>query len=165
MGAQVKPRVRRIELTEPIAAGRQYHYADAFEVRLSAPDTSSPEQWLRAGFDSAPAVVDWIASLLSTGSDASSPSDELDGWRIVASTPEVIHLEQSDSLMDVVMVGRRAEPTRRVLTTVLSYKRPILARLLFAVIRPAHRWMARRIVTSGMAHPPGIEHGVVERAS
>lgn len=160
-----KPQARNIAVTEPLTTGRPYDYADAFEVRLAAPDTSSPEQWLRAGFASAPAVVDWIASRLGKDGDASSPSDELDGWRIVTSTPEVIHLEQSDALTDVVMVGRRVELTRRVLTTTLVYRRPVLARLVFALIRPAHRWMARRIVTSRMSPTPGREEGHPVRAT
>ena len=35
-------RVRRVSVTDPIAAARGYDYADAFELRLEARDRCSP---------------------------------------------------------------------------------------------------------------------------
>ena len=147
-------RVRRVGVTDPIAASRRYDYADAFEARLPVPDAYSPEAWVLAGLDAAPAAVKRITALLGMGD-----------WRIVDSTPEVVHLEQSLPLMQVVLVGRRAGPTRRLFTTVLSYRRPILARLVWAVVGVAHRWTVRRFITSKMSTAAGGGDGDAERPS
>jgi hypothetical protein len=45
---QARDRVRRVSVTDPIAAARRYDYADAFELRLEGPDRCSPEEWVRA---------------------------------------------------------------------------------------------------------------------
>ena len=39
-------------------------------------------------------------------------------------------------------------PTRRTLTTLVTYTRPWLGRLVMTIIRPAHRRLARRRVAS-----------------
>jgi hypothetical protein len=51
--------------------------------------------------------------------------DGLGSARIVESDADVVVLEDSDRRMDTVMVGRNLEPERRVLTTVLRYRRPL----------------------------------------
>jgi hypothetical protein len=117
-------RVRRVSVTDPIAAARHYDYADSFELRLEGPDRCSPEEWVRAGVDATPA---WIKRIAGAG-------DGLGSARIVESDANVVVLEDSDSLMDTVMVGRNVEPERRVLTTVLRYRRPLLARAVWAFV-------------------------------
>jgi hypothetical protein len=72
-------------------------------------------------------------------------------FRIVEAGPEVVHLEASLPLMHVVMVGRNVEPTRRMLTTVLLYERPVLARLIWAIVGIGHRLTARQIIASKVA--------------
>ena len=72
----------------------------------------------------------------------------LSGFRIVEADPEVIHLEESTPLMHTVLVGRKVGPTRRMLTTVLRYERPVLARLIWAIVGMLHRRMARQVITS-----------------
>ena len=47
--------VRRVSVTEPVAAARRHDYADAFGLRLEGPDRCSPEEWVRAGVDATPA--------------------------------------------------------------------------------------------------------------
>ncbi len=131
--------VRRVGVTDPIAAARRYDYADAFEVRLPEPDPYPPETWVRAGVDATPA---WIKRI------AGHAGDGLGSARIVESDADVVVLEDSDPLMDTVLVGRNVEPTRRVLTTVLRYRRPLLARAVWAFVGILHRWTARQLITS-----------------
>ena len=133
-------RVRRVSVTDPIAGTRRHDYADAFELRLEGPDRSSPEEWVRAGVDATP---DWIKLVAGA-------REGLDSARIVQSDADVIVLEDSDPLMDTVMVGRNAEPERRVLTTVLRFRRPLLARAIWAFVGILHRRTARRVVAGGL---------------
>lgn len=138
--ADVPPRGRRVGVTDPIAAGCSYDYADAFELRLPEPDRCSPEVWVRAGVDATPTWIKWIAG---------SP-DGLGSARIVESAAAVVVLETTDSLMDTLMVGRNAGD-RRVLTTVLRYRRPLLTRIVWAFVGVLHRRTARRVVAGGLA--------------
>ena len=159
MKNQLAQQVRRVGVTDPVAAGRRYDYADAFEVRLPEPDGDAPETWVLAGMDDSPAVVEWIATvLLGHGSAPSTSTDRVvDGWRVVESTSEVVHLEQSLPLMHVVVVGRRIGSSGRMLTSVLHFERPVLARLVWAVVGVGHRRMVRRLLrnTSSTAMDSG----------
>ncbi len=140
--------VRRVGGTDPIAAARRYDYADAFEVRLPEPDPYPPETWVCAGLEATPGVVQWLVNLLDLGRAPESSADILSGFRIVEADPEVIHLEESTPLMHTVLVGRRVGPTRRKLTSVLRYERPVLARLIWAIVGMLHQRMARQVNTS-----------------
>ncbi len=148
MKNQLAQQVRRVEVTDPIAAARRYDYADAFEVRLPEPDPYPPETWVRAGLEAIPGVVNWIVGLLGLRRAPASAADHVDGFRIVKSGPEVIHLEASLPLMHVVMVGRKVEPTRRMVTTVLHYERPVLARLIWVIVGIGHRRTVPQGITS-----------------
>ncbi|PSL01801.1 hypothetical protein CLV30_11240 [Haloactinopolyspora alba] len=130
-------RTRRVEVTDPIATARRYDYTDAFEVRLPAPDPHPPETWLRGGISESPPWARRITSMLGFSE-----------WQVIESGPDVVHLEMSLPLSHVVLVGRKVEPTRRTLTTALTHQRPVLSRLVWALIGPAHRRSARQIVTS-----------------
>ena len=143
--------VRRVAVTDPVAADRRYDYADAFEVRLPSPDPYPPQTWVRAGLDATPKVVGWIVALLGLREAREPTAGLLGPFRVVEMGPEVIHLEASVPLMRVVMVGRNAEPSRRMLTTVLRYDRPVLARLVWAVMGIPHRRTAPRIIAAGIS--------------
>lgn len=71
--------------------------------------------------------------------------------RIVEFGPEVLHLEASVPPMRVIMVGRKVEPTRRMLTTVLHFERPVLARLAWAIIGIGHRRTAPQVLTGNVS--------------
>ncbi len=133
-------RARRVRVTDPIAAARRHDYADAFELRLGGPDRCSPEEWVRAGVDATPAWIKRIAGA----------KDGLGSARVVESAADLIVLEASDPLMETVMVGRNVEGGRRVLTTVLRYRRPLLTRAIWAVVGILHRRTARRVVAGGL---------------
>jgi hypothetical protein len=77
-------------------------------------------------------------------------ADGLGSVRVVESDADVVVLEDSDPLMDTVMVGRNVEPDRRVLTTVLRYRRPLLTRAVWTVVGILHRRTARRVVAGGL---------------
>jgi hypothetical protein len=84
-------------------------------------------------------VVQLIVVLIGLGRAPESSADALSGCRIVESDTKVIHLEESSPLMHTVLVGRRVERTRRMFTTVLRYGRPVLARLVWAIVSVVHR--------------------------
>lgn len=138
--------VQRVGVTDPLATARQYDYADAFEIRLPGPDPYSPETWVRAGLAATPDWVDRVVGLLGFREAPDSAADHVSGFRIVESGPEVVHLETTLPLMHVDLVGRNVEPTRRTLTTVLRYERPVLGRLVFAIIGVGHRWAVPRVI-------------------
>ncbi len=163
MKNQLAQQVRRVAVTDPIAAARRYDYADAFEVRLPGPDPYPPEAWVRAGLEATPGVVKRILGLLGLREAPASSADHVSGFRIVGSGPEAVHLEASLPLMHVVLVGRRAEPTRRMFTTVLCFERPVIARLVWAVVGPVHRRAARGGITSKVPTPAGSGDAVSER--
>ena len=141
MKNQLAQQVRRIGVSDPIAAVRRHDYADAFEVRL--PEPYPPETWVRAGLDATPGWVDRVVGLLGFSEAPASSSDHVSGFRIVESGPEVVHLETSLPLMHVALVGRNVKPTRRMLTTVVRHERPVISRLVFALIGIGHRWRCR----------------------
>lgn len=143
--------VRRVGVTDPVAAARPYDYADAFEVRLPGPDPYPPETWVRAGLNAIPGWVDRVVGLLGFSEEFASSAGHVSGFRIVESSPEVVHLETSLPLMHVILVGRRVGPTRRMLTTVLRYERPVLSRLVFAIVGIGHRWAVPRVLTGKVA--------------
>jgi hypothetical protein len=147
MKNRLAQQVRRVGVTDPITAARRYDYADAFEVRLREPDPYPPETWVRAGLEATPGWVDRVVGLLGFREAPASSADHVSGFRIVESGPEMIHLETSLPLMHVILVGRNVGPARRMLTTVLRYERPLLGRLVFAIVGLGHRWAVPRVLT------------------
>lgn len=131
---------RRVAVSDPIATASPYDYADAFELRLPGPDRCSPEEWVRAGVDATPAWIKWVAGA----------RDGLGSARIIESSAEIVVVEDSDPLMSTVMVGRNPTPERRVLTTVLRYKRPLLTRVVWAIVGILHRRTAKRVIAGGL---------------
>jgi hypothetical protein len=145
---------RQVSVTDPIVTTRRYDYADAFELRLEEPDRCSPEEWVRAGVDATPAWIKWVAGA----------PDGLGSARVAASGVDVVVFEDSDPLMDTVMVGRNLEPERRVLTTVLRYRRPLHARAIWTVVGILHRRTARRVVAGGLREGDRSGDAVLERS-
>jgi hypothetical protein len=130
-----------------VQAGTSYDYADAFAVELPAPDPTPPERWLGAAFTRLPRVVDLITTRLGFSSAGSAP---LDGWEIRANDPDLVHLVTDLPMAHVDFVGRNTSPTRRTLTTLLTYRRPWPARLVWLVVAPVHRRTARWILRTSL---------------
>lgn len=131
-----------VAVTDPLAV-RPYDYADAFAADLPAPDPNPPETWMRLGLAAVPGVVDWIVARLGF---RSAGGDPLNDWEARAADPQVLHLATALPMMHVELIGRNLSPTRRTLTTVVSYTRPRLGPLVMTLIGPVHRRLARRLV-------------------
>lgn len=140
--------VRRVEPHDPVAGEGRHDYADAYEVQLPQPDPHPPEAWVRAGLESTGGVVKRIVGLLGIRDTPAPSADRVGPFQVIESGPEIVHLETSLPLMRVVMVGRRVEPTRRVLTTFLYFRRPLLARLVWVFVGIGHRRTAPKVVAS-----------------
>jgi len=109
-------------------------------LRLEEPERCSPEEWVRAGTDATPAWIKWVAGA----------RDGLGSARVLESDAEIVVLEDSDALMDTVMVGRNVGGERRVLTTILRYRRPLRARAVWAFVGTLQRRTARQVVAGGL---------------
>lgn len=129
---------------EPLVEGA-YDYADSFELRLDRPDSHAAEEWVRAGLEDSPlwvrAVIDVVHGRIARFERGPADREHILGWRIVTSTPDLLHLQTSGPLLRAHIVARRRTPTTSDLTTVLFYERRV-ARLLWTVIGPLHRAIA-----------------------
>jgi hypothetical protein len=152
-------RARRVPVPvgEPLIRSDPYDYADAFEIRLRESDARSAEQFARCALEEAPWLVRetvWIAHryLLRLRLEPRSSPDHLFGWKILTSQPDVIHLEAVSPLLGRgVIVGRRPDPTRTVVTTYVFFARPTLARVLWTVAGPLHRRIAAYLLEQAAA--------------
>jgi hypothetical protein len=126
--------VRQVEADESVLP--DHDYADAFEGVWDDADPEEPQQWVLRGMSGSPAWVRGVVRRIG-----------FTGWSVVESTRDMVRLEQRLPMMMVSVVGRNLSGRRRM-TTELVYLRPILCRLLMAVIGPQHRRMAKRVVTS-----------------
>ena len=125
-----------------------YDYADAFQVHLEPGDRRTAEQFARCGLEQSPRLV--RATIrgaqrrvlgLRLG-PAAAPGHVL-GWPVVRSEPDVVQLEtRSPVLGRAVIVGQRAAEGTARISTYLFYRRPRLARLLWAAVGPLHRRIA-----------------------
>ena len=135
--------IQRIEVPGAAAVGVRYDYADAFAADLSIPDGNPPETWMRLGLAAVPGMADWIVARLGF---RSAGGDPLDDWQVEKPDPQVLHLATTLPMMRVELVARNVTPTRRTLTTLVTYTRPRLGRLVMTIIGPAHRRLAQRLV-------------------
>src|SRR5205807_3739213 len=129
------------------AAGR-YDYADAFEVRVDAPDGRSAEEFARHALEHSPWPVRtaiWIVHRYVIGFRLAPRADpeHVLGWAIVRSEPDVVELEAESRLLRAVLVGERRSAENAAITTYLFYRRPAAARAIWKVVRPLHQWVAR----------------------
>jgi hypothetical protein len=146
MSSQGAPHaLRRVVVTpEPLVGSASYDYADAFTIQLPAADTRSPEQLFRAAVSQATSALRWGVPILHRHllrfrlGPVASP-DHIIGWQILASEPDVVHLEAVGPLIRGDIVGRRVGPTDVVFTTFVFYVRRAPARVVWAIVAPLHR--------------------------
>jgi hypothetical protein len=142
---------------EPLIGRDRYDYADAFEIRVLESDRRSAEQFARCALEEAPRPVRWTARvvqrhLLRLRLGPRSSPDHIFGWKILTTKPDVIHLEAVSPLLGRgVLVGRRPDPTRVVITTYVFYARPALARVAWKIAGPLHRWVAGYVLEHAAA--------------
>ena len=111
-------------------------YADAFEVTRRPSDRRSAERWARDGFEGLPLATrqaGLLAHRLLLGFPLgpwTSP-DHVFGWRVVASEPEMLHLEARSRWLGGHMVWR-LQDTRLVMTTFIRYEMARTGALVWA---------------------------------
>ncbi len=150
MKAKSPPRARPVAVAgrEPLIGSDRYDYADAFEIRLPEPDDRSVEQFVRTAVEEAPAPLLLTVRLahkylLRLRLGPRSSPDHVFGFKILKSERDLIHLEAlSPVLGRAVIVGRRIDATRAVLTTYLFFARPTAALVVWKIAGPLHRKVA-----------------------
>ena len=133
---------------------KRYDYVDAFAIDLLVPDDTPPAVWLGAGLSHVPPITNWVADRLGfqTGS-----GDPLDGWQIETKTPDTVHLVVDLPVMHVDLIGHNDSARRRSITTLLTYRRPIVARLVWLVVGPAHRLTVRWLLAASRRPQPATQ--------
>jgi hypothetical protein len=137
----------------------RYDYADAFEVRLPEADARSAEQLARCGLGHASWSVRWTVRiahrhLLRLRLGSSSSPDHLFGWKILTLQPDVIQLQAVSPILGrAVLVMRRVDSRRAVLTTYLFYTRPAPARLVWTITGPLHRRIVPHLMERATRFP------------
>jgi hypothetical protein len=144
----MRENARRVPFDEPLPSGFSgYDYADAYDVEVAATDPRSAEEFAREALEQSPAALRrFIVSahryvLRFRLAPLHAPGQVL-GWRIAESTPDLVRLEAESPLAHATLIGRRVEPTRVRLTTVMAYRRPAVARAIWTAVGPAHRRIA-----------------------
>lgn len=142
-----------VAVLEALISEMRVDYADAFEVRLPHPDHRSAEAWLRCGLEEAPRpvrVVIHVAHRYVLGFrlvPATEPNQVL-GWHIAEAQPDRIHVTASSPTMGAELVVLRPDQHRATITTLLTYKRPGRARVVWKLVGPLHRrialWLLKR---------------------
>jgi hypothetical protein len=139
--------VRRVAPAAQSPIGDRFDYVDSFEIRLPRPDDRPPEEWVRCGLEEAPRPLRWTILVAHRFvlrfhlAPHSAPGHVL-GWRVVTSTPELVHLQASGALMVGDLVGRRDSPEQMELTTYLSFRRPLPAQFIWSAVGAVHRRVA-----------------------
>ena len=154
-------RARQIAVAseEPLLGGDRYDYADTFEIGIPASDPRTAEQFARHALEEAPWFIRTIVDVahrrvlrLRLGPRPSP--NHVFGWTIRRSEPDVVHLEAVSPLLGRgVIVGRRVERTRVVITTYVFFTRPAPARAIWTFTAPLHRWVARALLEHATAMP------------
>ena len=83
--------------------------------------------------------------------------DPLDGWQIETKTPDTVHLVVDLPVMHVDLIGHNDSARRRSITTLLTYRRPIVARLVWLVVGPAHRLTVRWLLAASRRLQPATQ--------
>jgi len=135
---------RRVEVPDEFVAHPdlpQSGYASAFELPIGARRFLTPEQWARATFEGAPALLGvllataWRYGLGLRLGPRTSP-DHVQGWLISNSGPGSITLETRSRLMVAHNIVAVSDSTV-VLVTLVQFTRRA-GRVLWAVATPVH---------------------------
>ena len=144
---------------EPLVPAGTAGYADAFEVRVADGDDRTAEAFARSALEDAPWLVRetvWFVHrrVLRLRLAPRSAPDHILGWTIVTSDPDVVQLEAVSPLLGRgVIVGRRPEPTRAVITTYVFFRRPGIGRAVWALVGPLHRRVAVFLLNHAASRP------------
>jgi hypothetical protein len=134
-------RADRVEVSEETDALARASYASAFEVSGARLDARSAEQWARAAFEDAPAVlrssvlIGWRYVLGLRLGPRRAPAHVL-GWAIVRKATDSIVLEARSPLLTARKIVR-IESSRVVMTTFVRYERRA-GGVVWAAVAPVH---------------------------
>ena len=136
-----------VPVTEAILASGPADYADAFEVVRDGPDHRTAEQWMRCGLEQSPralrrTIVVVHRHVLRFRLGPLTSGEHVLGWRITEDRPDLVRLEATSPILRAAIVGRRIDPIRTRLTTLLWFERPTVARVVWAAVGPLHRRIA-----------------------
>ena len=122
-------------------------YADAFEVSVDEPDMRTAEEVFRAGLEGAPS---WLRTVVLVAhrhvlrlelAPLSAPNHIL-GWEVLTAEADIIRLRATGPLLHATLAARRSAPSGAVLETFVTYRRPVLARIIWTAVAPIHRAIA-----------------------
>lgn len=141
---------------EPAIERNDFDYADAFEARLTSDDGRSAEAWARAGLEGAPAwmraiIVVAHRQVLRFRPDCGPPAEQILGWRITMSDPDVVRLETGGPLIHALLVARKTEPAAARVATFLWFQHPA-ADALWTAVGPLHRAFVPRLLRHAALH-------------
>ena len=158
------PRARRVPVAaeEQLGGGDRHDYADAFEIRLREPDARTAEEFVRFALEEASRLVRWIIwiahrYLIRFRLAPRLSKDHILGWESLRSEPDVVVLQAMSPFLRGVIVGRKVDPTRAVITTYVFYTRPAVCRVLLKIIGPVHRRIAPYLLERAAASANGVE--------
>jgi hypothetical protein len=130
-------------------------YADAFEIGLPEPVAKSPEELFRAALDDVSWVRRWVPivhrHILRFRLGPLESPNHVMGWRIQSSHADAVALEADGPLFRGTIVGRKINPETVVFTSFLTYLDRAPARLVWALVGPAHRRIAPYLLERGVA--------------
>jgi hypothetical protein len=136
--------VSRIEVAPDPLVPSSYDYADAFTIRLDAPDAHRAEEWVRTGLEQSGGAVRglirFVHGRVARFELFDGPGTIL-GWRVLRSEDDVLHMRTEGPLLRAEIVARRTSESAAGFTTFLFYKRRGTP-ALWLVIGPLHRRVA-----------------------
>ena len=154
---------------DPLVVGSP-DYADAFEIAVDPDDPRSAEDFARDALTGAPPLVYWtiyLAHRFVVRFDLGprrSPAHII-GWTVTHRDPDAVRLETDGPIARGVIVGRRPEPTRTMVTTSVFFKIRPLARTLMPLVGPVHRVIAKQLLQRAVALEPSDADPEVPRSA
>src|SRR4051812_37211313 len=148
MSRDASSRPRRLPVgSEPLVAGEEYDYADAFAITAGPDDSRSAEQWMRDALQGSPPALRWLivvvhANVLRFRLGPRNDADHVLGWRVTSSEPDVVRLDATGPLICATLVGRRRDPQTVELRSFVRFVRQPLAQRVWSVVGIVHRRVA-----------------------
>jgi hypothetical protein len=151
--------VRRTSVAEhDDFSGQGADFACAYEVDIASDDKRSPEEWARAAWEGAPALlrgfmlVGWRFVLGLRLGPRTSPEHIL-GWHITKRSPEETVCQLSSNFLDATNTFQRVDG-RLVWSTVVTYDRRV-AGVIWPPVSLLHRPLVRIALRRASRHHSG----------
>jgi hypothetical protein len=150
---------RRVRPTPPATGddvpSRGPDFACGYEIDVAPDDARSPEQWARAAWEGAPALLRWFMLagwrfVLGFRLGPRPSPDHILGWRIIDRRPDETVCQLRSSFLDACNTFRRVDG-RLVWSTFVIYERPI-ARVIWPPVSLLHRPLVRIALRRAAAH-------------